>query len=442
MMNAPLSWEHVRNLSMHHLYYLQDYFENLVHKRATLQAQLMWGFTNLALDLSGIAAGRIGLGMAAGMMPDGTSFSMPDQHQLPLAVTIKQDSQENNEDVMVYFAILNKQSVEKQRSERYYVHNQNMDGKDFLTLKPKFTLIVGKKNIINYTTLPIARIKQILPNGTLLLDENFLFPVYHIHNSPSLILKIKNIYSTVQLAARSLAERCVLSVQSGNQLGATHIDSELLGVYNHFQLYLQRVLKDPYLHPQDVYYQLTQFYGLLSTYLNQDKVPKEIEAYNHDNMAFVFADIIDELHRQFMTPLDLSAKQCELKVGPLSAYYSQDLKAHVLLNFYFILVVSADVPMENIKRYLPGQCKISAPSEIDEHIRSMSTAVKLIPLPAVPPHIPYYHGATYFEIPQDEEFRNAWEIIDAEGQIAIHITGDYPGLRMQLWLIKKDRVKL
>jgi type VI secretion system protein ImpJ len=47
--------------------------------------------------------------------------------------------------------------------------------------------------------------------------------------------------------------------------------------------------------------------------------------------------------------------------------------------------------------------------------------------------LPFYAGAVYFELE-----RNAphWQHMQQAASFAIHISGDVPGLRMELWAIR------
>jgi type VI secretion system protein ImpJ len=51
-----------------------------------------------------------------------------------------------------------------------------------------------------------------------------------------------------------------------------------------------------------------------------------------------------------------------------------------------------------------------------------------------PRQIPYHAGYTYFEL---EKHGDIWNKMHASGGFAIHIDGNYPGLKLEFWAIKE-----
>ena len=325
-------------------------------------------------------------------------------------------------------------------SERFQYSNIKVDEETIAVTKPCFTLISGKHKLENYTFLAIAKILEVRSDGSLIPDPSFIAPSFFIQNSQQLMYEMRKLHADIRQKTISLGELCSLSIHSGAGITVSHIDLALLEIYNHFEVYLQQVIKSSNMHPQEVYYKLAEFSGKLSTYLDESKMSKAIKSYNHSEISSSFLDIIAELKTQFSIEIVRPAVRAILEQGIINAYFSTNLPPNKLFSFSFILIVSAHRTREDIKRYLPGQCKVSAGSQIENHFRNISTGVVIEPLGAVPMHVPYFSDAVYFEIPQVEKFADAWEQINAEGCIALHITGDYPSLKLQLWLVKKEEM--
>ncbi|MES2614654.1 MAG: type VI secretion system baseplate subunit TssK [Bdellovibrionota bacterium] len=446
MSTAQIAWNQIESLSLNYMYFFEQYMDRMIKNSFSAQNSLMWGFENLTLDISGLNEGRLGIISCAGIMPDGTFFVAPQEAPLPQSITVTPDLFGDNKELTIYLALLSKSSSNSPKahyhSGRFVFDKVNIENENIPVSRPHFTLIAGKQKLENYSYLAVANIIEVRSDGSIILDTNFIHPTFSLQNNPKLMTKMKDLHSNVKQKTKILSNLCTASAHTGSQLSASHMDASMLEIYNHFDVYLQRVLKSTAIHPQDVYYQLTEFYAKLATYLDATKMAKDIKTYNHYNIADSYDDISEELKTQFRTALDRPATQSVLKQGFLNAYYTQDLKPRVVPYLYFVLIVSADMPSENIKKYFPGQCKVSAASHIDHHFKSMSTGVKLMPLSVIPQHVPYFHDSVYFQLPQIEEYEEAWQAIDEEGQIAFHVTGDYPELKMQLWLIKKESMKL
>ena len=54
-------------------------------------------------------------------------------------------------------------------------------------------------------------------------------------------------------------------------------------------------------------------------------------------------------------------------------------------------------------------------------------------LPVAPRQIPYYAGTSYFELDRSSPY---WAALARSGGVAIHITGEVPGLELECWAIR------
>jgi type VI secretion system protein ImpJ len=55
------------------------------------------------------------------------------------------------------------------------------------------------------------------------------------------------------------------------------------------------------------------------------------------------------------------------------------------------------------------------------------------PLPVAPRQLPFYAGATYFELDRNSAH---WKELQASGGFAIHLSGEFPNLNIELWAIR------
>jgi type VI secretion system protein ImpJ len=73
-----------------------------------------------------------------------------------------------------------------------------------------------------------------------------------------------------------------------------------------------------------------------------------------------------------------------------------------------------------------------------ERIRQLVNAalpgIELKPLPVAPRQIPFRAGYTYFELDQHSQF---WKEMSSSGGFAMHVGGDFPGLEMEFWAIRR-----
>ena len=100
----------------------------------------------------------------------------------------------------------------------------------------------------------------------------------------------------------------------------------------------------------------------------------------------------------------------------------------------FVLTVHADVPTENLRRLFPSQVKIGAVEHIRDLVNVAIPGIAVRPLPVAPRQIPFHAGATYFELDRNSPH---WQQMQTSGGFAIHVSGDFPNLRLELWAIRE-----
>jgi type VI secretion system protein ImpJ len=98
-----------------------------------------------------------------------------------------------------------------------------------------------------------------------------------------------------------------------------------------------------------------------------------------------------------------------------------------------VLTVQADVPSDQLRRLFPSQVKIGAVEHIQDLVNVLLPGITVHPLPVAPRQIPFYAGASYFELDRNSPH---WQQMQASGGFAIHVAGDFPNLRMELWAIR------
>ena len=99
----------------------------------------------------------------------------------------------------------------------------------------------------------------------------------------------------------------------------------------------------------------------------------------------------------------------------------------------FVLIVQADVPTETVRRIFPSQVKIGAVEQIRDLVNVAIPGIAVRPLPVAPRQIPFYAGGSYFELDRNSPH---WQQMQSSGGFAIHVSGEFPNLRLELWAIR------
>ena len=81
--NSRVVWSEGLFLRPQHFQQQTRYFERYVEGRGRALRAHSWGFSELEIERDLLGIGKLGLRRAAGVFPDGTPFSMPDDDPLP-----------------------------------------------------------------------------------------------------------------------------------------------------------------------------------------------------------------------------------------------------------------------------------------------------------------------------------------------------------------------
>src|SRR4051812_22243850 len=89
---SKVVWSEGLFLRPHHLQQNDRYLENLLESRVRHVTPYPWGFSHLEIDRDLAQQSKFSLRRAAGVMPDGTPFSTPDDSPLPAPIEVPESA--------------------------------------------------------------------------------------------------------------------------------------------------------------------------------------------------------------------------------------------------------------------------------------------------------------------------------------------------------------
>ena len=131
--------------------------------------------------------------------------------------------------------------------------------------------------------------------------------------------------------------------------------------------------------------------------------------------------------------LEQNAFQIELMERAYGVRVAVIANQELIKSATFVLAVASDLPGEQVRKQFPTQVKIGPVEKIRDLVNLHLPGVGLRPLPVAPRQIPYHAGNNYFELDTASEF---WRGLERSGGLAMHIAGDFPGLKLELWAIR------
>ena len=187
------------------------------------------------------------------------------------------------------------------------------------------------------------------------------------------------------------------------------------------------------MHPEDLYTAFVQMAGEFATFTEATRRPNAYPAYRHEDLQRSFAPVVADLRRSLSAVLEQTAIAIPLQERRYGVRVGQITDRSVLRAASFVLVVQAEMPTETLRRLFPSQVKIGAVEQIRDLVNVAIPGIAVRPLPVAPRQIPFYAGASYFELDRNSPH---WQQMQSSGGFAIHVSGDFPNLQLELWAIR------
>ena len=206
-----------------------------------------------------------------------------------------------------------------------------------------------------------------------------------------------------------------------------------LQLLNAHEPVLRQAAQAPHVHPRSLFDQCLSLAGELATFTPSHR-PPDFPLYRHDDLRGSFTPVLDCLRDMLSAVEEDNAIQIELvdrKFGIRTAVVS-DLE--LVRNGSFVLAVNAQIPGEQLRQRFPAQSKVGPVESIKELVNFNLAGIVLRALPVAPRQLPFHAGYFYFELERGGEL---WQKFEQSGNLAVHVAGDFPGLEMALWAIRR-----
>lgn len=442
--NNRVLWQEGLFALPQHFQQQQRHTDYLLHERLDAQTDFAWGFTELSLNTELLAQGKVMIDKAAGCLPDGTVFRIPDQDLLPLPFQPGDLTTPESHDIYLALPVSGHniseiQGVRRagQSSERYClsyrdvydVHTENGDVQPLSLGQLMFRIVSGAEDLSAMVVLPLCRIRSFRAGGGLVLDEAFIPTCQSVRVSPVLNRFVGDVQGMIATRAADLAKRIGSPEQSGI---ADVAEFMMLQMLNRSQMHFTHRAHLHTLHPETFYLDLVRLLGELMTFTENSRQPCAVEPYDHRDLTQSFKTVIPELRRALNIVLQPRAQNLPL-IFTEGVYLATVNDPGLLQSGVFVLAVRARMPHTQLILQFTQQSKIAATDKIRNMVSVQVPGIPLRALPAAPRQLPYHDGYVYFEL---EKSGSAWQDVVTAGALAMHISGTFPELDMQLWAIR------
>ncbi len=443
---SRVAWREGQFLRPQHFQQQDRYTDALIRGQILPQFSYPWGLSEISIDQGLAAVGKFGIEKARGILPDATPFSIPGDFPPPPPIDIPADTR----DAIVYLTLPARQLGATEFAHRpdiqvairsvvelepiYDGFSSKRQSEEIETAKLNLNLGVTSDQTDGRITLGLGMIREVL-NGQVAFDERYIAPSLAIRASTRLMSFLSDIQGRADQSARELAMRAVDTTEGGAE---TFVPFLMLQALNRWIPVLQHYRALPVIHPERLFETFCSMAGELCTFTRQDRRPPSLPDYVHDNPNACFAPVVELLQQVLTVSISTSAGQLPLEsVGP-GSYVSRITDRSLFDTCSFFLAVSARVPAESLRQGFASVVKIGSTQRMLEIVSSqLQAGVRISPALSPPPQLRILPGYVYFEL--DRHAGDWTDIAQHAPALGLHVAGDWPDLKMQLWWVKRSK---
>lgn len=442
--NNRTVWSEGMFLGPHH-FQQNDRF--MLHTMGALQQNASpypYGLQTLEVDENALSEGQFAITQCRGIFADGTPFSFPEDGPLPEPLEINSESVGSIVSLGLPFEAHAEKDIAETRSResfaRYLFQDLQVDDKhspDTNSEESVFTASLWVRlqhsgsDETAFHTIPVCKIKDCQEDGSVVLDKDFLPCAMSLEATNGLSRFCRDLEVLLAQRASDLAGR-LGRPDSGDTAQLTQFF--MLQIINRAKPLLEHILATSQMHPEVVFRELVQLAGELATFCRTDKLPVSLPAYNHRDQFATFNPLMANIRESLNFTVDQKVQPFPVEHVKGGIYTCTVPDINLFHSARFLIAVTARVPQEDLRHQFSQQTTIASKDKLRDLVTSHLSGVRLNPMVQVPNNIPMYEQHLYFEL---ERGSSIWSEIATTGIIAMHIAGNFPEIKMQLWTINQ-----
>jgi len=439
--DSKVVWSEGMFLRPQHFQQFERYVEHLVRGRADGLVPHGWGVSELQIARGQLATGQIAVQSAAGMLPDGTPFRIPDDMPAPVPLTVPEGTRR----ATVYLCLPLRRAgaaevnldgsrmITRYRPEDCETVDSNTGSEEVAALqigRLNLTLMLEGADLAGYAAIGLVRIQETRADKSVILDENYIPPCLHCGASAALLGFVEELRGMLNERADGLAGR---TSEAGKGVGEV-ADFMLLQAVNRYTPLFEHYSRLRELHPERLFSTCAMMAGEFATFFDETRRAPALPSYRHDDLENTLGAVMVVIRQLFRNEFTRPAVEIPLQERRYGIRVGMPEDRSLIGQASFVLAVKADMPADKLRRNFPRQVKIGPVEEIRNLVNAAIPGIAVRPLPVAPRQIPFHRGTTYFELEQSGEF---WERMNSSAAFALFISGEFPGVELALWAIRE-----
>lgn len=441
----PVIWAKGTVLNPQHLQ-IQDRFliDSLQFQLRALNFRPV-GFQRLRLDEQALAAGTVAVSEATGIMADGLLFDIPGSDPAPPPRDIGRHFDPEDDHMEVFLAVpqyreqgMNianeRRDVEtRYRAEVLMLRDENTGAseKPVLVARKNFRILFENENREGSSALAIGRIRR-TPAGLFQLDPHFVAPLLDLSTSDYLLSIARRLVEILSAKSSTLAGTRRQKNQSLADFTASDIASFwLLYTINTAFPAFSHIFETRGGHPEALFSAMLSLAGALTTF-SKKVHPRDLPAYNHDDLGACFTDLDEKLRFLLETVVPANFVSLPFKLVQPNVYAVSIDRDEYLKNTRMFVAVSAEAGPAEIIGRAPNLIKLCSADHIEYLVQRALAGVPLTHSVSPPSAIPLKLNYQYFSITQAG---GPWETVVRARNMAAYVPGDFPNAQLELVIL-------
>lgn len=437
-----VAWREGQFLRPQHFQQADRSFDSRLKARAELLRPYPWGLSEIVIDEDMATLGKFTVIRATGVMPDGTAFSIPDELPPPPPLDLPADTR----DAIIYLTLPAAQvgaqefsEAESAGAEMRFIVSEHEISDSFSDERSAEPVELGRPNLLFGVTRDqtygrvlcgLAQVRE-LQAKKVMFDDRYIPPCQDIVATRPLKHGLIDIVGRCEQRSDELALRAVEATDGGAETFASFL---LLQALNRWIPVLKHLDSLPVVHPERLYEQLASLAGEIATLIKPERKAPPLPPYEHENLRGSFEPLFDLLQSMLSAVFDRSAVQLPLEQAGPGAWVSTITDRNLYQNGYFYLAVRAAASGDEVRQMFPSVAKLGAVEKMRQIVDSALPGVPLRHTPTPPPQLRVLPGYVYFELDRGVP---DWRDFSAATALGLHVAGDWPQLRMELWCVKR-----
>jgi type VI secretion system protein ImpJ len=440
----PVVWSEGLLLTPQHFQQHDRAIRHLVAQRFRMAHGFDWGLTRLSIDAEAVRNGRVVVASAAGVLPDGTPFALPDDDPPPPQRAIEGHFDAKADVLPIHIGLPAASGARAQLGEppvpgapgaRFAADTAELaDDNTAQSARPielqrrHFQILFPDDALGEHDALPVAEIVR-TAEGAYALRDTYVPPCLSLGASEALLRQIRVLYE--MLVAKSTA----LGDQRRQRGGIADFSAQ--DTANAMLLYtvdaripaLSHALLHRGAHPEDVYLEFMELAGQLCVFSSKIH-PRDLPTYDHRALSRTFTEL-EAVIRDLIEPAIVDkATRIVLEDKGDGRWVGRIVDERLLgADTGLFLGVRADLEEQRLAADLPQKVKIASLDKIDFLIANALRGVPLVYQRVPPPSLPVKGSYLYFQL---DPKGDAWETVKAARTIAVYVPPDVPGVHLEL----------